>query len=53
MRIISDDVGHTGFVVIHDEAEATTIDLSDTVVASMTGDGRFIGLDCSTPRGRP
>lgn len=50
MKIIADDQGHTGFVFVLDDTEATTVDLSDTVVASLTSDGRFIGLDIMDTR---
>jgi hypothetical protein len=50
MRIIADNDGFTGFVFVTDDTEATTIDLSDTVVASLSSDGRFIGLDIMDTR---
>lgn len=50
MKVIADDDGYTGLVTVADGEEAMTIDLSDTVVASLTVDGRFIGLDIMDTR---
>ncbi len=50
MKVIADNEGFTGFVSVQDGPEARTIDLSDTVVASLTHDGQFIGLDIMDTR---
>lgn len=50
MKIIADDQGCTGFVIVSDAQEATTIDLSDDVVASISATGEFVGLDLMDTR---
>lgn len=50
MKYMANDDDFTGFVTVRDGMEARTIDLSDTVVASLDDHDRFIGLDIMDTR---